>query len=645
MIWYLHASTAEVALKYRAEIDGLRAVAVVPVVLFHANPGLLPGGFLGVDIFFVISGFLITALLIEDLQDGQYSLARFYERRARRILPALLAMVGVTLLLAWALMVPHNFGPTAHSAAAAAAFVSNVFFWQTTDYFDIEALGQPLLHTWSLAVEEQFYILFPVLLALFWRRVRLRWVVAGLIVLTLASLALAAWGAVVHPKINYYFTFSRMWELFLGCLGAFLARFGTMRANGVLAAVGVVAVLGSMAMFRPATLHPGLLTLIPTVGALLVLVWGDHTGGVGRVLGWGPLVAIGKISYSLYLWHYPVFSFAAAQGPVSASAGNILAQVVLVVALSVLSWRFVERPFRHRRGGRGPARALWIAAGAVGVTIALGQGLAAYPDLALRYQMQSQEGRAMLEFPQTYRAIKKSLQNPSLCFFRDAASLRGAASCIPPARPNLVIWGDSHAEALAEGFAAIFPATGFLGGPGCSPLIDAGSTLTADCANQNRHIVAALQGNPPDILVLHAYWRNASDAINLVPQTIAALRRDLPKTRIVVLGGVPNWFPTLPEQILAAGVLGRFDAEVTAQLDGVSEADGMLARVLGDQIAAGDVILLHLTDLVCRGQACRAYAGTTPFAYDYGHMTHEGATLLTRRLVARYSEVWQGVVP
>ncbi|MBC7736294.1 MAG: acyltransferase [Candidatus Saccharibacteria bacterium] len=632
-------------MKYRAEIDGLRAVAVVPVVLFHASPGLLPGGYLGVDIFFVISGFLITGLLIEDIQAGQYSLARFYERRARRILPALLVMVGVTLLFAWALMEPHNFGTTARSAAAAAAFVSNVFFWQTTDYFDIEALGQPLLHTWSLAVEEQFYILFPVLLAFVWQRVRLRWVVAGLIILTLASLALAAWGAVVHPKVNYYFTFSRMWEVFLGCLGAFLVHYRTLRPNGVLAALGVVAILGSMVMFQPATLHPGLLTLIPTVGALLVLVWGDRAGVVGRALGWAPLVAVGKISYSLYLWHYPVFSFAAAQGPVSTSAGNMVGQIGLVFALSVLSWRFVERPFRRRIEGRGPGRALWVAGGAVGVTIALGLGLAAYPNLALRYLTQSPEGRVMLNFPQTYRASKRSLQNPSLCFFRDAISLTEAARCIPSARPNLVIWGDSHAEALAEGFAAIFPATGLLGGPACSPLIGGGGMLSEECADQNRHIVAALQGNPPDILVLHAYWRNKPDEMGLLPQTIAALRRDLPKTRIVVLGGVPNWFPTLPEQILAAEALGRFDAEVTAQLDGVSEADDTLARVLRDQIAAGDVSFLRLTDLVCRGQACRAYAGTTPFAYDYGHMTHEGATLLAQRLVARYPAVWRGVLP
>jgi peptidoglycan/LPS O-acetylase OafA/YrhL len=157
-------------MNYRAEIDGLRAVAVVPVILFHANPALIPGGFLGVDIFFVISGFLIAGILIDDLESGSYSLAKFYERRVRRILPALLVMVACSLAVAWSVMLPRAFGITAESAAAAAAFVSNVFFWQTTNYFDIDALSQPLLHTWSLSVEEQFYIVFPLILAISWKR-------------------------------------------------------------------------------------------------------------------------------------------------------------------------------------------------------------------------------------------------------------------------------------------------------------------------------------------------------------------------------------------------------------------------------------------------------------------------------------------
>ena len=408
----------ESRLKYRPEVDGLRAVAVIPVILFHASPTLLSGGFLGVDVFFVISGFLITALLLEDMAAGTYTLARFYERRVRRILPALLVMVVVTVVLAWALMLPRGFGNTARSAAAAAAFLSNVFFWQTTDYFDIDALAQPL-YCWSLAVEEQFYILFPVLLALAWRRVSVRVLVLGLIGLTLASLALADWGSAVHPKVNYYFTFSRFWELFLGSLGAFALRYRQMRARPVLAGIGLAAVIVSMVLFRPATPHPGPWTLIPVLGTLMVLLWADADRGVGRLLAMRPVVAVGKISYSLYLWHYPIFSFAAAQGPVSDEVWNVVAQIAVVFAVSVASWRFVETPFRHRRAGQGPARALWIGAGAVAAVIALGQVLGRFPDVTLRYLTATPEARQMLMFAETYGRGPKEKSQPDAVFLFD----------------------------------------------------------------------------------------------------------------------------------------------------------------------------------------------------------------------------------
>jgi peptidoglycan/LPS O-acetylase OafA/YrhL len=629
-------------LHYRPEIDGLRAVAVVPVILFHANPSLISGGYLGVDIFFVISGFLITLLLIEDLQEGRYSLARFYERRLRRILPALLVMVAGAMVLAWGLMLPRAFGNAAHSAAATGAFLSNVFFWQTTDYFDIDALAQPLLHTWSLAVEEQFYIVFPVMLALVWQRVRTRSVFWGLVALTLASLALAQWGTYAHPKVNYYFTLSRFWELLFGSIGAFSVRFRTIRPNGVLSGLGLVAILGSMVLFRQTTAHPGVITLIPTLGALLILVWADFATPVGRGLSLRPMVGIGKISYSLYLWHFPIFSFAAAFGPVSAEAWHIALQIAVIAGVSAASWRFVETPFRVRRTGRGPAKTLWVSGAAIAVTILLGQTLGSYPNLTLRYGAATTDERAMLLFSETY---KPSPGGPYHCFFAKPKMLADASGCIPPGRPDVVVWGDSHAAALAKGFEASGIATGLLSGPGCGPMLDDGWTLSGECAAENLRVMEELRRNPPTVLVLHAYWRNKRDQIRLLPGTIAVLRAQLPATKIVVMGGGPYWIPSLPERIVAEGVLGQPDAQIAAQLDGVIQADDKIAALLADEISTGAVSFIRPTDLLCHEGNCRAYAGAAPYASDYGHLTDEGALDLVTVLKSRFPEVWAAVTP
>lgn len=621
-------------MRYRPEIDGLRAIAVVPVILFHANPALVPGGYLGVDIFFVISGFLITGLLIEDLQGGTYSLAKFYERRIRRILPALLVMVACSMMLAWGLMLPRAFGTAAKSAAATAAFLSNVFFWQTTDYFDIDALAQPLLHTWSLAVEEQFYILFPLMLAAAWRRVTPRVIVLVLLGLLVASLSVAEWGSQAHPKVNYYFTPSRFWELLLGSLGAFAVAYRTPQSNAVLSAVGLGAIIGSMALFGPGTRHPSLITLIPTAGVLMLLIWGTHVTPVGRVLSLPPLTATGKISYSLYLWHYPVFSFAVALGPVSAEPWHIVLQIAVIFAISTLSWRFVETPFRVRRAGRRPATALWGAVVAIVVTIGLGQTLGSYPKVTWRYLAAQPDEREMLLFSETYEPRPVGPYN---CFFQKHSLVADAERCLPLGRPDVVLWGDSHAASLAKGFEASGVLTGLVAGPGCGPLIDDGWTLSGECAAQNRAVLAALQRNPPTVLLLHAYWRNKRDQIRLLPQTIATLRSTLPETRLVVLGGMPYWLPSLPERIVADGVLGHFGVQIAAQLDGVVKADDQIASALAAEIASGSVVFARPTEILCQAGQCRAYAGTEPYASDYGHLTDAGALEFVSLLRARFA--------
>ncbi|NDV87372.1 acyltransferase family protein [Aurantimonas aggregata] len=232
-------------MKYRPEIDGLRAVAVVPVILFHAGISGFDGGFLGVDVFFVISGFLITAIIMAELETGRFSLARFYERRARRILPALTVMMLVCLPFAWMWMLPSELVRFGRSLAATAVFLSNVLYWRQTNYFSPDAELNPLLHTWSLSVEEQFYILFPLILMLMWSRSR-RWVVPLLVLGAVASVAVAEWGGRNAPAAAFFLAPSRAFELLLGSLAAFFVhRFGEMR-SGAAGAVGLAVLLNRL---------------------------------------------------------------------------------------------------------------------------------------------------------------------------------------------------------------------------------------------------------------------------------------------------------------------------------------------------------------------------------------------------------------
>jgi hypothetical protein len=425
--------------------------------------------------------------------------------------------------------------------------------------------------------------------------------------------------------------------MLLGAVGAFVMRGGRVAPNGVAAAAGLVAIVAAMALFSPATPHPGVWTLIPTLGALAVLIWARPGGLVATAMSLRPVVGIGKISYSLYLWHFPVFSFAVAQGPVSAEPWNIAAQIALTFGLSVISWRWVETPFRSVRAGQGPARALWMAGVVLVATIALGQGLAAVSQMTLRYLAANPEERAMLTYAET---MPKRPASAHLCFMAVPRGLDQIARCLPEGQPPVVIWGDSHALALGHGLTALGIAGAVLAGPGCAPLLDDGTTLLRECARQNPVILRALQQNPPRVLVLHAYWRSKRDQLRLLPNMVATLRRDLPQTRIVVLGGMPYWLPSLPERIVAEGVLGQTEARMAAQLSGVVRADDAIAAVLADEIAAGEVVFLRPTEMICEGDLCPAFAAGQPYAFDYGHLTIQGAADFLRHIQAAAPQVW-----
>jgi peptidoglycan/LPS O-acetylase OafA/YrhL len=336
-------------MKYRAEIDGLRALAVLPVVFFHADIGPFSGGYVGVDVFFVISGFLITKILIDELNQGHFSFARFYERRARRILPALFVMVGLTVPAAWKWLPPMEMAKFSDSLLSVALFLSNMLFWRQSGYFDTAAEFKPLIHTWSLAVEEQFYILFPVLLMLIYRFGR-RLLVPTLLCLLVLSLILAQATLKQHPSAAFFFLPTRGWELLLGglCTMHVHAQAPASRSN-LLGLAGLGMIAAAVFLFDRSTPAPGLFTLLPTMGAALILIYARTDNLAGKLLSNRIVVGIGLISYSTYLWHQPILVFQryALGGPLGVQ--EKLVTVVLALLLGYLSWRYIETPFRNRQ--------------------------------------------------------------------------------------------------------------------------------------------------------------------------------------------------------------------------------------------------------------------------------------------------------
>lgn len=331
-------------LKYRPEIDGLRALAVLAVIFYHA--GFLTGGFIGVDIFFVISGYLITSIILREMDENRFSLAKFYERRARRILPALLLVILVSLPIAWMLILPKGLNEYAYASLSALGFGSNFWFWWEDSYTAEPSKLKPLLHTWTLAVEEQFYILFPILLMLITRKYLLSLFVLG----ALISLQTAESLSAQYPDATFYLLHTRAWELLAG---AILAKMEIKRSrtahtilNHIMPALGIALIAYALFAFEDTMRHPAYITALPIIGTMLFIWFAQKGEPITNILSSKAFVAIGLISYSLYLWHWPIFAFARIEmGDLEATTK--LTCIVLSFILAGASYRLIERPMRY----------------------------------------------------------------------------------------------------------------------------------------------------------------------------------------------------------------------------------------------------------------------------------------------------------
>lgn len=335
--------------KYRVEIDGLRAWAVLPVILFHAGINAVPGGYVGVDVFFVISGYLITGVILDQLKQRSFTFAHFYFARTRRILPALFFMLVVTSVAAWVLMIPSDLARYGSSLSYASAFMANVYFRNNVNYFSPAAESMPLLHTWSLAVEEQYYLIFPLLVVWVWKK-KSRWLPQLLLFLFLVSFGLSLLGSVNFKMSNYYLLPTRAWELLFGGL-IFIHKDSTLMrrvSHSFFTALGLLLIVWACFSYDKATPFPSMYTLTPVIGAGLILN-GKNEGAVSKgLLKFQPLVGVGKISYSLYLWHFPIFALSAIIYSAHGVRIGVLWSLIATFLVALISYKFIEQPTRYR---------------------------------------------------------------------------------------------------------------------------------------------------------------------------------------------------------------------------------------------------------------------------------------------------------
>lgn len=643
-------------MKYRPEIDGLRAVAVLPVILFHAGFATFSGGFVGVDVFFVISGYLITSILYTEMTGGAYSILRFYERRARRILPALFLVMLVCIPFAWVWLLPNDLHEFFNSILAVTVFASNVLFWSESGYFETAAELKPLLHTWSLAVEEQFYLFFPLLLAVLLRYLTRRWVVAVLAALLVFSLALAELTLGTRPSAAFFLLPTRMWELLIGSLAAIylVSRQGRPLSNGLLGWAGIAAIAASVFLYDEHIPFPGAYALLPCVGTVLIILFADAGTGAARLLSLRPVVGIGLISYSAYLWHQPLIAFARYRFPFEAQAPVMLGLAALSLVLAWSSWAFVERPFRTKNAIS--AKILWVATGVASaffvVVGALGHRGDGFP--------QRFEGVEL----GAYRISNEQAQDASWDPLRDLSGDAGyfignnafdRTDWFPGSeRPRLLIVGNSHAKDLynvlsnSQTAQDAFDMARFGG-------------QVVDFARSESDLYRAPNYIAADIVMIATRYGNEKDIdpardLDALPALVTQMQADGKEVAIVLnIFEFRNFgnqtladvliFPVAREGRLSgdADDLAAMADHVNATYHdyfqyGLEQKGRDVAAInesLGRVASETGAVVLDRIGYVCDGEAerCHAVSGDLgKYFYDYGHHTLLGAEAFGQRV-------------
>jgi peptidoglycan/LPS O-acetylase OafA/YrhL len=621
-------------LQYRPDVDGLRAIAVLLVLGFHLGAGHLQGGFVGVDIFFVISGYLITGIIAKELEQSRFSVLGFYERRARRILPALMVVFVASTLLSLHYLLPAELVSYAKSLLAATFSYSNFYFWSTADYFDAPAQTKPLLHTWSLAIEEQFYLILPLLLLFLskkWPRGRN----LTLIAIGAASFACSVWMSLKQPDSAFYLPVSRAWEFIAGSIVVLdiipPIRLRWMRECTALMGISLIAY--TAIKVNPSTPFPGFAALLPCGGALLLIAAGRFgTTAVGRCLSLKPLTFIGLISYSVYLWHWPLIVYTKMGFlPILSRShrGYTLGVGTLSLALGALSWQFIEKPFRSGRFRSLNRSTLFATAGIA---------LAASAAVALIF---TGEHGFESRFPESAVRVAESANSPQenrlgSCFITTRYTFsdfrKDICLQIDPGKKNYLLLGDSHSAALWYGLNKVLATDNVMQATasGCKANLDLPDN--ENCRDMMRYIFGDfLLSHKVDAVLLTARWTSVSDFARMQGTIAWCAKHQVP---VIIFGPVMEFDTSLPKLLAYSIAFHEPSLAQRHERTGLFEMDAQM-REYAEHL--WNVRYLSIIDVQCPDKSCLMYADRsqeTAMLGDDNHLSSLGSQFVMARLMA-----------
>lgn len=638
---------------YRREIDGLRALAVLPVILFHAGFETFSGGFVGVDVFFVISGYLITTIIFAELEQGKFSIVNFYERRARRILPALFLVMLVCIPFAWFWLLPSDMKDFSQSLIAISVVASNILFWRESGYFDTAAELKPLLHTWSLAVEEQYYVLFPLFLMLFWKLGK-RWILVTLGFIFVASLAVAQWAAYAKPAAAFFLLPTRGWELLTGAFAAFYLSQANRTEFGkgfreVGGWLGVALILYAVFAYSKATPFPGFYALVPTIGTVLIILFATQQTTVGKFVGNKAFVGVGLISFSAYLWHQPLFAFARQIGVADSDVTIFLALSFASIFLAYLSWKYVEAPFRDKALVSKKVVLLFAILGSL---FFFSLGLLGHKKNGDVGQLTGEQRTFLSYFenenPDWKYFIKTGIPEKYRddCNFYDIPKYRsGDPTTVPLANISegcytrtsekskvVFIWGDSHAQQIYYGLRKELP-NGYdvlqVASSGCIANVDAKESKINYCEHSNWFAYNVIKKLKPEVVVIGQNLEHDIFRMKSLSEKLKTVGVD----KIIFTGPSPHWNPSLPA-VLARKLPNVPERTFFGVDRGVLELDDKLKIESGKY---RNFEYISLIDFFCNVDGCLTHYSSDVAAsvttWDYGHLAPIASRHLAKEIL------------
>jgi len=658
--------------KYRPDVDGLRAYAVLAVVAFHAFPTRFTGGFIGVDVFFVISGYLISTIIYKNLDNETFSFGEFYRRRINRIFPALVVVLLTCVFFGWFCLFAQDYKQLGKHISAAAAFVSNFVLWNETGYFDSSSDTKPLLHLWSLGIEEQFYIVWPLLLWLAAKRGFSLLIVTG--GLGLISFSFNVYGVKSDGIATFYSPQTRFWELLVGCLVAWLtihygpyltdikntvdsyigfAIFGRKRKRSiqvvaaVMAATGLAILLYGFGRINKGVGFPGVWALVPVSAAVLIIAAGPQNVVNRFVFSNRYVVWFGLISFPLYLWHWPLLSFARLIEDENPDRNIRIAAVTLAIGLAWLTYRFIEKPIRLRQSKQTTK---WLVL--FMLLIASAGAVTVWRDGIPQREIQKKEFKAQLVLKSIYdMSDLDELYGPNSCLrYKEAQTSdffvkNACLEVLHPDWPVVALVGDSHSGSLSLGLRPLLEeahinllqaSTGY-----CEPTDNNPDNRL--CEEINQMVLMRLSKVPVDLLIIDAHWVGAATSPyflgsgSYAEHLNALLKKylSLSVKKVLIVGQIPTWKGGLPKQI--SNNFLKKDLDVPKRtFQGIDPASLEMDRLMASTMYPPDVAYFSMKDVLCDASGCLTSVGenlgTDLIVWDYGHLTKKGSAFVSQAL-------------